>query len=254
MSLRLLPILLLSLFLNSSSAIITKNDLFEPSHLIDPNPFALQNSSQTHPQGFQNLGYQINITIEPANFSNFDGLIFTTQQFSSLFPPMRTISPPQNVIFRIVIPLKPFKLLNFTGYKINVDFEATATVFLPSATGNQEWTKANFTGYLTIVVVDIFRGMHLQISDYQINKFIVPDSEKDKINVSNLFETFNGVGYLGVDYGNHVLGQKSLIAGSIVEGIRQGVQESLGDAYVTEDPEVVYHHRGVSVSIHELIN
>jgi len=167
---------------------------------------------------------------------------------------MRSISPAQNVIFRIVIPLQPFKLLNFTGYKVNVNFEAHATVFLPSPTGNKEWTSANFTGYLTLTVVDILRGVRLYISDYQVNQFKVAESEKDKINVSNLFDTINGVGYLGVDYGNHILGQKSLIAGAIVEGIRQGVKESLGEAYVDVDPEVVYHHRGVLVSIRELEN
>jgi hypothetical protein len=248
----LTPSIILISFIIATSAFISQNTIHE---LIDPNPnlLSLQNTT-AGPFTDGPLKYQINITIEPANFSNFDGLIFTTQQFSSLFPPMRTIDPPQNVILRIIIPLNPFTLLNFTGYKVNVNFNAHADVFLPSPSGNQLYTQANFTGWLTITVVDILRGMRLYVSDFQVNQFIVPDTEKERINVPNVLDTINGVGYLGVDYGNHVLGQKALIAGHIVETIRESVKDSLGESYITNDPAVVYHHRGVTVSIHDIGN
>jgi len=133
---------------------------------------------------------------------------------------MKSIQPAQNVTFDIFLPLNPFKLLNVSGYKVNVDFNAHVTVLLKNGKTNTPWTSANLTGFLTLEVVNIIRGMHLQVSDWQINNVIVPDSEKAKINVPNLLDTINGIGYLGIDKVNNKLSEK--VKENLEKGITKG--------------------------------
>lgn len=159
----------------------------------------------------QIIAYTINITIAPWETPNFDGILFTTQQFDGLFPTMKTLKTPYNVSFHILAPINPFTILNFSGYKLNVDFKAQITVLIPDLQGNKPWTTCNATGYLTLQLVDWIHGIRLYIKDYMVNHIIIPDSEKGKIDQNQVFEVVNSLGQLGIDEGNHLLSQKPFL-------------------------------------------
>ena len=121
---------------------------------------------------------------------------------------MKSIPTPYNVSVHILAPLDPFKIMNFSGFKINVNFKAQITILIPDLLGDKPWTTCNASGYLNLQVVDLFKGIRFYIRDYMVNEVIVPDSEREKIDRSQGLIVANSLGQLGIDYANHLLSQK----------------------------------------------
>jgi len=197
------------------------------------------------------LQYNLNFSIDPSNSSNFMGVKYTTQQFSSIFPPMKQIQPAQNISFNIFVPLNPFKLINMTGYKVNVDFNAHVDIIVKDGS-NKVWTSANLTGWATLEVVNIIRGIHLYIADFQITNVLLPDSEKAKVSVPNLLDTINGIGYLGIDKVNNKLGEKSLPGSSLFQKLGSVFQDNFMMIARSSEPEIFYQDDLMTVTIEDV--
>jgi len=164
---------------------------------------------------------------------------------------MKQIQPARNISFNIFVPLNPFKLINVTGYKVNVDFNAHVDVVVKDDS-NKVWTSVNLTGWATLEVVNIIRGIHLYIADFQINNVIVPDSEKAKVNVPNLLDTINGIGYLGIDKVNNKLGEKPLPGSSLFQKLGSVFQDNFMMAVPNSEPEIFYQDDILTVTIEDV--